>query len=136
MPRNNTNLRLVDAAQVSDVANEVMNRKSNNPFTFDRRFREMFGCSAAVVAITWNYIERVIGWTGLKGYRSRKIDHLLWALMFLKVYGKEATLSSLFGGVDEKTYRKWVWLYVEAVSSLESFVVSTLLMSLFNLYSY
>ena len=38
--------------------------------------------------------------------------HLLWALMFMKIYGKEADLCAHAGGtsgsVDPKTYRKWV----------------------------
>ena len=56
---------------------------------------------------------------------SPEIAHLLWALMFLKMYAKEATTSRLAGGVDEKTYRKWVWLFVSAIADLEGDVVST-----------
>lgn len=101
-----------------------MRRRDNNQFPFDRRFRELFGCSSAVVARAWNDIEDVLEWTGLEKYNTRKLHHLLWALLFLKVYRKESTLSILVGGVIEKTYRKWVWLYVAALASLESFVVS------------
>lgn len=50
---------------------------------------------------------------------------MLWALMFLKTYAKESVLSGMAGSVDEKTFRKWVWLFVCAIASLESNVVST-----------
>jgi hypothetical protein len=135
MEINNFYLARVTENDVKEVAKAMMQRRTNyNQFTFDRRFREMFGCSPAIVARAWNWIENVIGWTGLEEYPTRRIDYLLWSLLFLKVYGKESTLSSLLGGVDEKTYRKWVWLYVVALSSLESFIVSKLLRDLLTLY--
>lgn len=126
MEQTNFSLRTVTETEVKQVAKKIMGRKtSNNQFTFDRRFRELFGCGSAIVVRAWNEIEEVIEWTGLEDHDTRKIDYLLWALLFLKVYGKESTLCILVGGVDEKTYRKWVSLYVAALSSLESFIVST-----------
>jgi hypothetical protein len=56
-----------------------------------------------------------------RGVRSY---HLLWSLYFLKVYPVEEQGSSNIGGVDEKTYRKWLWLFVTAISYLEYPVVS------------
>ena len=50
--------------------------------------------------------------------------HLLWALMLLKLYAAESVLRTLAGGVDEKTYRKWAWLYVYEISDLQYKVVS------------
>ena len=44
----------------------------------------------------------------------------------MKIYGKERNLCSLAGGVDKKTFRKWAWLFVDAIASLESEVVSKL----------
>ena len=43
--------------------------------------------------------------------------------MFLKVYAKEGTLASLAGGVSEKTYRKWVWLFLPKIAKLEASMV-------------
>jgi hypothetical protein len=54
-----------------------------------------------------------------------KIEHLLWALMFLKLYSKQASLCSLAGGVDKETYRTWCWRFIEAIVVLEHYVVST-----------
>ena len=80
----------------------------------------MFNCSPIVVLELWNMIKSCVVFSG-----SPEIAHLLWALMFLKMYAKEATTSRLAGGVDEKTYRKWVWLFVSAIADLEGDVVST-----------
>ena len=64
-----------------------------------------------------------------KGVHPR---HLLWALYFLKVYpvveiGRGAVAGKkelgLAGVVDEKTWRKWTKIFVEAISYLESEVV-------------
>jgi len=56
--------------------------------------------------------------------------HLLWALHFMKAYPLQAQGCAAVGGyggaVDPKTYRKWVWAYIEAVSDLELEVVSLL----------
>lgn len=58
-----------------------------------------------------------------KGYRFK---HLLWALMFLKVYGTEHVLAGKIG-VDEATYRNHVWTVVKAIASLKLQVVRFLL---------
>ena len=50
--------------------------------------------------------------------------HMLWSLLFLKTCGKETMLSSMAGGIDEKTFRKWAWVFIMIISDLESDVVS------------
>ena len=49
--------------------------------------------------------------------------HLLWALMFLKLYCSEAVLSSLAGGVHEQTFRKWSWYFVHEIANLQYKVI-------------
>ena len=49
---------------------------------------------------------------------------MLWGLMFLKIYASEGVLATLAGGVDEKTFRKWAWRFVDAIADLEDDVVS------------
>ena len=50
------------------------------------------------------------------------------ALVFLKVYPKQGPVCSIVGGldgaIDPKTFRKWVWAFIFAVSYLEEEVVS------------
>ncbi|KAG9414463.1 hypothetical protein AC1031_013822 [Aphanomyces cochlioides] len=47
--------------------------------------------------------------------------HLLWALMFLKTYATEGEYHALTGA-DEKTFRKWCWIWVNIISDLDCFV--------------
>ena len=35
-----------------------------------------------------------------------RLEHILWALMFLKLYTGQKTLCSLAGGVDPETFHK------------------------------
>ena len=46
------------------------------------------------------------------------IKHLLWALYFLKLYNPEK-VSAVACGVDEKTYRKWLWEVLEVLGELD-----------------
>jgi hypothetical protein len=76
-------------------------------------------CSIPVVVILWNMLEDEIA--AMDG--PPILAHLLWALMWMKTYAKESTLSSA-AGVDEKTFRKWMHFFVDAISNLEYKVVS------------
>lgn len=49
--------------------------------------------------------------------------HLLWALLFLKLYATEEVLSNIAGST-RKTFRKWAWIVIEAISKLGPKVVS------------
>ena len=49
--------------------------------------------------------------------------HLLWTLMFLKVYGKECTMCKLAGVKDPKAFSHWVWLFIPTIAELEPSVV-------------
>ncbi|KAH9118088.1 hypothetical protein LEN26_012265 [Aphanomyces euteiches] len=44
-------------------------------------------------------------------------EHLLWAMLFLKVYSSE-NVHATIAAVDEKTFRKWSWAILEALASL------------------
>ena len=83
----------------------------------DRTFRSQFG-------ISWFVCEDV--WAMLNVHRpnnKREPKHLLWALLFLKVYGNEPTCCRLVG-TSMKTFRKWVWEVLDAVADLKAMVVS------------
>ena len=58
-------------------------------------------------------------------------QYLLWTMFFLKCYPKEGPACGAAGGstnrknaVDPKTWRKYVWPYIYALSDLEGPVVS------------
>lgn len=84
----------------------------------DRNFCESFGCSLIVCHSLWILLVKT-DYLPANG----KLNHLLWALMFLKIYGTEKIMCSLAGGVDKDTFRKWTWLFIEAIASLESSLV-------------
>lgn len=50
--------------------------------------------------------------------------HMLWIFYFFKQYPTEEVLASSLGGYDEMTCRKWIWLFVEAISFQEYCLVS------------
>lgn len=91
-------------------------------------FRSHFGTSSDIVAEIWFRLEK-------KLVSSAYPWHLLWALLFMKVYATEPVLCSMCGGIDPKTLRKWTRyftgmiaerLFPKEVSSKISFVFSLL----------
>ena len=85
--------------QLIRVARDIWNKESKkvkSTMTEDRDFREFFGCGLHVASELWDLLvrEKELPENGCH-------CHLLWALMFLKIYGKEKTLCTLAGGVDK-----------------------------------
>ena len=99
------------------VAKALTSRRRNFVAWFHARPRE--------VAITWNLL-CLEGHLDCLGPNSVNPDHLLWALMFMKVYTNETVLASV-AGCTEKTFRKWAWFYMEAIAKLDVKVVRFLL---------
>jgi hypothetical protein len=85
----------------------------------ERRFRELFGVSPEVALVMWNLLleYRLVPFKGT-------MTHFLWTLCFLKVYAKLQPMCALCGGIDPKTLKKWVWAFIDALASLEGYVVS------------
>lgn len=80
-----------------------------------RRFRSLFGTSPLICSIAWTLIQPSLPDGG-------EPKHLLWALLFMKTYMTEHAMRVLTGA-DEKTQRKWIWIFIDLLSSLN--VVST-----------
>jgi hypothetical protein len=107
-----------------EIGRKIMNRSAGgSSLTEDRRFREHFGSTSEICAHVWdNLLEHEFLPVG-----SRK-EHVLWALMLLKQYSEpESVHCSRVGGVDEKTWRKYAWDFVDEIAALESKVVSNTL---------
>ena len=100
----------------------------------ERNFRSLFGTIPEVCAAVWN---RLVFDEG-SGVRP---VHLLWSLMFMKSYAKEALLCRI-AGVSRSTYRKFVWLIIPRIAQLKSDVVrfapsrSCVLHLLYHMFSY
>jgi hypothetical protein len=84
----------------------------------EQAFRSLFGIGPAVCGHLWDHFSY---WKWLPPKMRPK--HLLWALLFLKVYSTEAVLSSI-AKTSRKTLRKWVWLLLPLIADMRPFVVS------------
>ena len=112
---------LVEPHVFLDEGLKIMNRSgTGSEETQEHRFKSLFGIPFSIVEILWSIIDPFNDNT-LNGVEPK---HLLWALMFLKLYGTEDNVVSLAGGCDDKTYRKWVWIMIINLSDLEQEVVS------------
>ena len=85
----------------------------------DRHFRSFFGASWTVCAEAWVRIYPELS----NGNKFLRKKHLLWALLFLKLYSTESIHAGLVG-CDEKTFSKWVWKVVAALADLDVELVS------------
>jgi len=101
-------------------------RNNSSEATEMRIFRELFGTRLLVVENLWFLLDELS--LHPEGGLPK---HLLWALHFMKAHPLQAQGWAAVGGsggaVDPKTYRKWVWVYIEAISDLKLEVVSLLL---------
>src|SRR5689334_5252900 len=79
--------------------------------TWHRRFRALFGVSFQILLSLWDILQQ-------NAPVQFRREHLLWGLYFLKVYPTE-TVASCFFAVTEKTWRKWIFVVVQAISQLE-----------------
>ena len=78
-----------------------------------RKFKMTFGTTAIVCSIIWNLIEIE------RKLPSRSSPlHLLFALFFLRKYETEE-FSTILTSCTEKTFRKWVHIYVPLIADLE-----------------
>jgi hypothetical protein len=79
--------------------------------TKERRFRELFGINAEICAKLWLLCLPLLP-------ESASPVHLLWALYFLRQYSIEG-INASFAKCDEKTFRKWCWIMIGVLASLE-----------------
>jgi len=107
--------------------------------TFQKRWMSLFGVSPFICSLIWNVLAPTMNQSFGRYVHPR---HLLWSLCFLKVYSTERTMRIICGGgekrkaPDEKTYRKWVWIFVYSIhnmyETLVSFTATTVLPTLLN----
>jgi hypothetical protein len=80
-----------------------------------RLFKAHFGVSPFIASCLWNRMEdeRTLP------LQEARPTHLLWALMFLKLYSSEDTLSRIVNA-SAKTFRQRVWQMLEALNKLDA----------------
>lgn len=92
------------------TARQIMNL-GNSPTVLNRRFKAFFGPPPAVTEILWYRIRDHLP-------EGRKRMHLLMGLHFLRNYNIEENNALVFF-CDEKTFRKWSWIIIVALSKLD-----------------
>lgn len=102
------------------AAKGIVNVGSGKGTVFNRRWMSAFGAYPDVCCILWNEVKPHS--TMPNGVEPK---HLLWGLIFLNIYDTEENIALRVGDVDEKTFRKWSHLFVDAISYLECEVVSS-----------
>ena len=105
----------ITSAAVHRIAEEsILHRLSNRKKENARRqFVAAFGINPRVAAAIWN---RLDGKDLLP--KNMMVKHLLWALLFLKMYQPEKVLCC-WCGADEKTYRTWIWDVIDILGELD-----------------
>jgi len=106
--------RLLSRQEVLLEASRIVQKRINIETLWGKRqFISMFGCTLDIVMIVWRklVLQEMLP-------DDARVKHLLWTLAFLKVYGSEYVMASMFR-CTEKTMRKWVWLFIDKMSSLE-----------------
>lgn len=117
--------RTLDAEEFQELGSSVAKiRRSSSKKVMLRRFKAEFGAPPEAVVDAWDLLMESAFLRDQLADTSRppNPDHFLWALMLLKKYSVTTTLANSVG-VDEKTFRKWSWIYLEATAELDKKVV-------------
>ena len=102
---------------------KLMNRHTmGGRKVFDRRFKAFFGVKPMAVVIVWRLLKKK-KWFETKMSTEPNKEHLLWAMRFMKSYSTEE-IHAAEVQKNEKTWRKWTWLYLEGIASVTDEVVS------------
>lgn len=93
--------------------------KNDGRTAFARRWKNFFGVKLEIVTHVWDNL--LDSQQLLKAGATKK--HLLWALLFLRIYDTEATHCRMAACLDEGTFRTWSWFFVDELARLSPTVV-------------
>jgi len=110
-------LKELDADGMSAVGRDVLSLPQKSKNEEDSIFKSHFGAGAHIIALLWNMLLPRIDLNGALP------KHLLWSLVFLKVYSTTAVHRGIVGWPDANTYRKWCWYFLEKIASLRDEVI-------------
>lgn len=106
---------IVNTSTFKIAAREILkNHGTTENKVFKRRWMSAFGTTPENCCIIWNMIDPPVNMAN-----GVEHCHLLWCLYFMKNYNTESINAANVGGVDEKMFRKWTWLFVDEISFLE-----------------
>jgi hypothetical protein len=82
-------------------------------------FASIFGVRVSLCPIIFQHCQLYM----IHGLEAK---HLLWGLLFLKVYATEDVACYMLTHTTRKTYCKWYWIVIQAIASKKSLLVSSL----------
>ena len=128
---NNNNKRMRETQPTAEdvilIGRDIQNKSGlgNGSARDERTFREFFGTTAVIVLKVWLLLT-----THCMCPEAGTIQHLMWALHFMRAYPKEAVVCTVVGGsggaIDPKTLRKYIWPFIHALAEVSPLVVSPL----------
>lgn len=77
----------------------------------DKRFAWTFNATPVICAILWDQICPMVNVPGATP------THFMWTLLFMNLYPTDGMIKTLTGA-DPKTFRKWVWKFMDAMSDM------------------
>jgi hypothetical protein len=102
---------------MAKVAREILAMPNRNDKAEDKTFRGFFfGAPITIILDIWNRLELTLE-------NPAKPKHLLWSLVFVKVYSIEEVHCRIVGWPDPKTYQKWSWYFLEKIADLQKEVI-------------
>ena len=93
--------------------------KPRSAHVAQKRFMGLYGTYPEVIFYVWN---QLILKNIIEKHDLNRLKRFFFMFDFLKNYSIEHLCAIEFG-VDEKTYRKWVWYYLEKVLKVTNCVV-------------
>lgn len=114
----------VSANQFEDLARAMLSMKERQPDRTmsdedNRIFRAHYGVTFPVLSDLWRRLE-----PKTKISQGARPYHLMWAFILLKVCASESVHCRIAKVSDRKNFRHWSWVFIHAISALESQVVS------------
>lgn len=109
----------IDDTTMANIVRETLGIELDKSYTSarsDETHRGFFGAPIKVITLLWNQILPLLT---KDEARSARPKHLLWALVFLKVYSTTQVHCCIVRWPDPKTYRKWSWLFVYKIAQLK-----------------
>ena len=100
---------------------QVLQVPTRNAEALDSTFRGFFGASISVITHIWNRLQPFID--DEHAASSHHPRHLLWSLVFLKIYSTEEVHCRIVGWPAPKTFRKWSWYFVGKIAQLKDEVI-------------
>lgn len=102
------------------IALQMLQVPRRNADALDSTFRGFFGASIDVITDIWNRVQPFID---DEHAGSSHPKHLLWCLVFLKIYSTEEVHCRIVGWPAPKTFRKWSWYFVGKIAQLKDEII-------------